>query len=57
MRLGRAWGWMLALGWVLALAGPAGAQDIASRLAACGACHGAAGQSVLPGIPSGSWTG
>ena len=40
--------------WVLALTatGPALAQPAPSRLALCGACHGADGNSQLPQIPS-----
>ena len=43
----------LLLGLLLALLpGRAVAQDFESRLAACLACHGASGQSSIPGTPS-----
>ena len=47
----------MTLGLLLALAGPAAtqpglAQTAAERMPACLACHGAAGTSKLPGVPS-----
>lgn len=52
MKTLRALGSALTFVWALAITPLAGAQDITARLVACGACHGAAGQSTLPAIPS-----
>ncbi len=51
MRLGTT-GWRAATLATLFLAGPAAAQVAAERLAACEACHGKDGNSVVPGTPS-----